>query len=62
MKVIAKWMKDQGLTQSEFARLLGVDRHQVNRWLRGKKRPNLDTLRRLQKATGLSLDDLTKGL
>jgi transcriptional regulator with XRE-family HTH domain len=62
MKSIAKWLKASETTQSEFARLLGVDRHQVSRWMNGHKKPNLMTLQKMASVTGLSLETLARDL
>ena len=62
MKALRAWLKASGLNQSQFAALMDTDRYQVSRWLRGRKRPNLDTLRKIQKATRIPLEDLAKGL
>jgi transcriptional regulator with XRE-family HTH domain len=39
MNLIKTRRKDMGLTQEEFAELIGVDRVTVSRWERGTNRP-----------------------
>lgn len=62
MKALNRWMRASGISQSQLARLMECDRYQVNRWVRGVRRPSIDTLRRIQKATGLTLKELSRGL
>jgi len=37
-KQLKKWRQDQGLTQVQAAKLLGVDQSQVARWEQGSRR------------------------
>lgn len=46
------------MSQAEFARLLGVHQTAVSQWETGRSRPDLDTLRRIARCSGRSLDEL----
>ena len=46
----------KGLTQTAFARAVGVKQSQVSEWLRGKASPGYDALRRMSLAYGVSVD------
>jgi|GEM_PF-764321 len=47
-----------GLRQDDVARMVGVERTTVANWERGAKQPGLETLVRLSKIFGVSLDEL----
>jgi transcriptional regulator with XRE-family HTH domain len=55
-------MDAKRLNQVEFGELIGADRHMVNKWLRHKKRPSLQTLLKISSATGIKLEKLVKSL
>lgn len=50
-----------GLTQSEFARRIGVAPHTFNGWLKGDKRPGIDTALVIRREFSVSLDYLYAG-
>lgn len=58
MKVLGAYLDKQGLTQTEFARRIGVSQSVVSDIINGEHSPSLDTLVRISKETGLSLDEL----
>ena len=60
MREVKAWLKAHGLSQGELARRMKSDRHQVSRWLNGVKTPTVGTLKRFQKVTGLTLEQLTR--
>lgn len=60
MKTVKDWLKKQGLTQRQFAALLGSHEVEVSRWLNGKKKPSLQTLDNMAKVTGLKLQTLAE--
>jgi len=47
----------KGLTQTELARILGVDRTYINQIERGKKIPSLGLLERIAEVLGKNLKD-----
>lgn len=50
----------RGLTQAEFARLLGIKQGRVSDYERGKKSPAIDRLPTIAAALGVEIDDLVK--
>jgi len=60
MKELRAYLVANGISQGELARRMRSDRFQVSRWLNGVKRPNVTTLKRISKVTGLTLDQLAK--
>lgn len=50
-----------GISQSEFARRIGVRPHTFNGWLKGDKRPGVDTALDIRKEFHVSLDYLYAG-
>ncbi|MBQ8343250.1 MAG: helix-turn-helix transcriptional regulator [Clostridia bacterium] len=42
--IIKQVMHDNGLTQQEFADILGVNQTTVSQWLLGKKKPGYDSI------------------
>lgn len=60
MNSLRDYMKNNGLTQAEMARLLGVTQPTVWEWLNGKSFPSSRMLRAIAEKTGISADDLLK--
>jgi transcriptional regulator with XRE-family HTH domain len=50
-----------GLSQSDFARRIGVKPHTYNGWLDGEKRPGVDTALKIRKEFHVSLDYIYAG-
>ena len=48
--LLAEFLIENGISQSEFARKIGVKHGLVNDWLRGKAKPGFDCLRAMVKA------------
>lgn len=44
---IKTYMKQNGMTQNQFANHIGVDEHTITRWLRGKNKPRVGAMRDL---------------
>lgn len=61
-KRIRALRKRRGLTQADFARLVGVTRPTVISWERGITVPVLYTLRRLAAVLGVTLEYLMEGM
>lgn len=59
---LARFRADREMSQCELARRSGVHQVSVCRYETAKKRPNLDTLRRLARAFGVTLADIVRGL
>jgi transcriptional regulator with XRE-family HTH domain len=49
---LEEYLKLQGMTADAFARLIGVSRYTVNRYISGQRRPNYRVLSRIVRATG----------
>lgn len=59
MKIYLKEYREElGITQKEFARLVGLNERTVNDIETGKTRPKADTLVRLADALGVMTDEL----
>ena len=52
--ILSDMLDELGLTQTQFARLIGVKQAQVSEWLKGKAKPGYDSLRSMAIATGFS--------
>ena len=55
-QILTEFLKENNLSQSEFARRIGVKAGLVNDWLRCKAKPSYDTLRAMSKAFNISAD------
>ena len=45
--ILADILIEKNLSQSEFARIVGIKQSQVSEWLKGKASPGYDMLRKL---------------
>lgn len=54
--------KTSTINQSEIAKQLKISPQAVSRWMTGKSFPSYKNLLKLQKATGMSLGQITKML
>ncbi|MFF9577323.1 helix-turn-helix transcriptional regulator [Streptomyces rubiginosohelvolus] len=50
--------RSQGMTQEKFAEAVGTSRFMVNRWEAGIHRPNLESLKKIARATGKTLREV----
>jgi len=55
------FMKSRGISQSEFAKTLGISSGNVGDWKRGKSAPGVGVLIEIAKRFGISLDWLILG-
>lgn len=55
-QILREFLLENGLTQSDFARKIGVKPSQVSEWLRGKAKPGYDTLKQISLAFQISAD------
>lgn len=58
MKALRQYLKKNRISQSEFARQVGVKQPSVWYWLHGTKTPSSENLVRIADATGLTIDEL----
>jgi len=54
--ILRDFLKEQNLTQMQFAAKVGVKQSQVSEWLKGKAKPGYDILRQMALAFGISAD------
>ena len=55
-QILREFIRENCLTQAEFARRVGVKPGQVSEWLRGKAKPGYDTLKAISLAFSVSAD------
>lgn len=46
-EILAEYLQLHSMTQTEFARRVGVRQSQVSEWLCGKAKPGYDTMRQI---------------
>lgn len=51
-------LKKAGLTQSEFAKQLGVTQSLISQWIAGLCQPNIKQLPRIAELLNVSVDDI----
>jgi DNA-binding XRE family transcriptional regulator len=51
-------LRQFGMTQAELARRLGIERQQVNKWVKGRQRMSLETSKNVATVLNLHIDDL----
>ncbi len=56
VNILSEFLKENNLSQSEFARRIGEKPGLINDWLRGKAKPGYDSLREISKAFNISAD------
>lgn len=61
-KVIVEYMELTGLSQTALAERIGVDQGQFNHWLNLRRCPNIQNLKKMSAATGISLERLAEEL
>ncbi len=57
-KILAKYMKEHGMNQSDVARYVNVSKQIVSDWLHGKKFPRVDKMQALANLFGVSVSDM----
>lgn len=55
-EILSEFLTLKNLTQSAFAKDIGVKQSQVSEWLKGKAKPGYDTLKRMSQTYGISAD------
>lgn len=58
MNVIRHWRLKSGLTQSEIAKTLKIDRSTIAKWEAGKSQPRFDKLPQLASILSCNINDL----
>ena len=54
--ILKEFLFDNNLTQTAFAKTVGIKQSQVSEWLSGKAQPGYDTLKRISLAFHISAD------
>ena len=55
-EILSEFLTLKNLTQSAFAKEIGVKQSQVSEWLKGKAKPGYDTLKKMAQTYGRSAD------
>ncbi len=55
-EILSEFLKENNLTQGQFAQKIGVKQSQVSEWLKGKAKPGYDTLQQMATAFNMSAD------
>ncbi len=55
-EILRDFLSENNITQTEFAKKIGVKQSQVSEWLRGKAKPGYDTLKAMAIAFNISAD------
>lgn len=55
-EILEEFLINNNLTQTAFAKAVGVKQSQVSEWLKGKAKPGYDILKRMSLAFGVSAD------
>jgi DNA-binding XRE family transcriptional regulator len=59
---ISEFIKDRGMTQAQFAKEIGISEAMLSLCLRRKRRPGLSVAIKIKKVTGLTLDEIYRGI
>ena len=54
--ILKNFLKENDLTQTKFATIVGIKQSQVSEWLKGKAKPGYDIIKQMSKAFGVSAD------
>ncbi len=57
-EILTEFLIEYNLTQTAFAKAIGVKQSQVSEWLKGKAKPGYDTLKSIATAFNVSADYL----
>lgn len=55
-EILKEFLQCNNLTQTAFAKKIGVKQSQVSEWLKGKAKPGYDTLKLMATAFNVSAD------
>jgi transcriptional regulator with XRE-family HTH domain len=62
MKILTEYLKVAGITQTELALRAGLTVEELNRFIQGKREPRVKNLRKISKATGISIEKLIESV
>ena len=55
-EILRAFLKENDLTQTKFAGIIGVKQSQVSEWLKGKAKPGYDVLKQMSKSFDIPAD------
>lgn len=55
-QILKEFLTENNMSQSTFAKKIGVKPSQVSEWLKGKAKPGYDTLKQMATALNVSAD------
>ena len=55
-EILKAFLKENDLTQTRFAGIVGVKQSQVSEWLKGKAKPSYDLLKQISLSLDISAD------
>ena len=55
-EILKEFLKENDLTQTKFAGIVGVKQSQVSEWLKGKAKPGYDIIKQMAISLGVSAD------
>ncbi len=55
-EILKEFLILKNMTQTEFAKCIGIKQSQVSEWLKGKAKPGYDMLRKMAIEFGISAD------
>lgn len=56
IQILKDFIRENGISQTEFAKKIGVKPSQVSEWLHGKAKPGYDMLKQMSRAFNVSAD------
>jgi transcriptional regulator with XRE-family HTH domain len=62
MKALHEYLELTGMSQAELAKRAKINPAALNHFMKGRRQPRVESLRKLSEATGISLENLIKGL
>ncbi len=55
-EILEEYLKENNLTQTKFASVVGVKQSQVSEWLKGKAKPGYDLLKQISVSLNVPSD------
>ncbi len=55
-EILKNFLKENDLTQTQFAKMIDVKQSQISEWLHGKAKPGYDLLKTMSERFGISAD------
>ena len=61
-QLLVDWLKQEDISQKQFADELDVTEGAVNHWINGRWSPQLENLKAISRRTGFGLDEIVGSL